>query len=121
MKDRKEYLRNYRKQNKERLAAAERAYRLNRPWILYRNWAKNRCNNPNHKEYAKYGGRGIRVTLTVHETKIIWFRDKAYAMERPSLDRIESDKNYSFGNCRFMELKENVARAHRKQPAAAAA
>lgn len=68
----------------------------------------NRCNNKNYNEFIYYGGRGIKCLINVEELKILWFRDKAYDMDRPSIDRIDNDGNYTFENCRFIELSENV-------------
>ena len=49
--------------------------------------------------------------LTLKQVRKLWFRDKAHTMQRPSLDRINSDGNYTFNNCRFIELRENISRA----------
>lgn len=69
---------------------------------------KQRCNNPNNKEYKNYGGRGIKCLITEEEVKRLWFRDKAYLMDKPSIDRINNDGDYTYENCRYVELRENV-------------
>lgn len=38
---------------------------------------------------------------------MLWFRDKAYKMVKPSIDRKDANKNYTIDNCRYIELKEN--------------
>lgn len=52
------------------------------------------------------------MLLNLEEIKTLWFRDKALLLKRPSLDRIDSSKDYSYQNCRFIELSENVRRAN---------
>lgn len=78
------------------------------PWYRFLHWARNRCRYPSSKMYHRYGGRGIKCLLTHQEVKILWERDKASKLKRPSLDRIDPDKNYEFENCRFIELEENI-------------
>lgn len=54
--------------------------------------------------------QGIDVLLTPYELAVVWFRDKAWMMQRPHLDRINPDGDYEFGNVRFIEDFENYAR-----------
>ncbi len=77
------------------------------PW--YRHWAAaySRCNNESHRSYKWYGARGIKMLLTFDEVARLWSRDKAYLMKKPSIDRINNDDSYVFGNCHFIELDEN--------------
>ena len=35
-------------------------------------------------------------------------------MKKPSVDRIDNDGNYTFDNCRFMELPKNTSKSVRK-------
>lgn len=80
-----------------------------KPWILTY-WAiKTRCENKNYKQYKDYGGKGIQCLITQEELKDLWFRDKAYNMLKPSIDREDSKGNYTYGNCRFIELGKNIA------------
>ena len=41
------------------------------------------------------------------EIRELWFRDKGYNLEEPSIDRIDSKKNYCFSNCQSIEIVEN--------------
>jgi len=41
--------------------------------------------------------------------KELWFRDKAYNLKRPSIDRKNNNEDYTFENCRFIELGKNTA------------
>lgn len=67
----------------------------------YRSWQmmKNRCNNPRARDYAHYGGRGIRVCRR-WETFDNFLADMG---RRPTLqhtlERKNSDKNYCPSNC----------------------
>ena len=77
------------------------------PWAEPLYSARARCRDKSNSSYEKYGGRGIRSFLTVAEVKRIWERDLAEKMITPSLDRIDSDGNYTAINCRFIEQREN--------------
>jgi hypothetical protein len=77
------------------------------PWKHTLSRIKQRCNNPNQPCFKYYGGRGIKCLISLDELKQVWFRDKAYEMKHPSIDRINNDGNYEFNNCRFIELSEN--------------
>lgn len=69
----------------------------------YKSWASavERCERPNNKRYAAYGGRGIRMCREWRDSFEAFF---AYMGERPSgmsLDRIDVDGHYEPGNCRW--------------------
>ena len=69
------------------------------PWRSHWLAAKRRCRD---KKLSKnYIGKGIKFNLTLEETKILWFRDKAYLLKLPVLHRKENKGNYCFDNCEF--------------------
>lgn len=70
--------------------------------------ARQRCNNKNCKAYKNYGGRGIKCLMTKEDFRMLWDRDKADKLEKPSIDRINVDGDYTVKNCRFIELRENA-------------
>lgn len=76
---------------------------------------KKRCNNPNANSYSYYGGKGIKTFLTLDDIKFLWERDNADSMDRPSIDRIDSDGDYAVENCRFIEMSENIRRPNRRK------
>jgi hypothetical protein len=67
----------------------------------YNVWAKmrQRCENPNSKDYKNYGGRGIGVCEQWSDFSI-FYRDMG---DRPSeahtIERVDNDKGYSPDNC----------------------
>lgn len=88
-------------------------YKEKYPYYNSYNGAKERCNNSKDKSYNYYGGKGIKCLITIEEMNYLWFRDKAYLMKRPSIDRINSKNNYTLKNCRFIELNKNISRANK--------
>lgn len=86
---------------------------MKEPWKQRLADAKYRCGNSSSRRYARYGARGIRCYLTDSEIRILWFRDDACKMERPSLDRIDNEGDYEFYNCQFIEKSENSSKRKR--------
>lgn len=99
---RKSYLKN--RENSIKNAAK---YKNEHPWIIHYTSAKQRCNNPKCDSYKYYGDRGIKFLMTVEDFKFLWFRDQAWLLKHPSIDRKDPDGNYELGNCQFIELAAN--------------
>ena len=117
--DRAIYSRLRRKNNPDYYAELARLRRQQTPWKYTLLGIKARCNNPNSKDYKYYGGRGIKCLITEEELKKLWFRDKAYKMKKPSIDREDNDGNYIIDNCSYIEfldnvIKENIEKKKRK-------
>ena len=77
---------------------------------LYNCWIdmKQRCYNPNQKNYHQYGAIGVTVC---EEWKDNFKRFEQWAKENGyldtlTLDRIDSYGNYSEDNCRWITIKE---------------
>ena len=66
--------------------------------------AKRRCNNPNHKQYLDYGGRGITFKFKSFDEFLnaVGTRPKNY-----QLDRINNDGHYEVGNVRWATAHQN--------------
>ena len=86
-----------------------------RPWVIVYWWICARCNCKSGSSYKYYGGRGIKCLITKDELKELWHRDKAYEMESPSIDRIDSAGDYTMDNCRFIEKIENTRRGNQEK------
>lgn len=102
---------NYYLENKEKIDTRNKNNDVKRkqtfPWKLVLKSIKTRCNNLNEISYQWYGGRGIKCLITAEELKEIWFRDKAYEMKNPSIDRKNNDGDYEINNCQFIEMPQN--------------
>lgn len=69
---------------------------------LYMVWngMKSRCHNPNSKDWANYGGRGIKVceAWLDYRTFRAWATTHGYA-EGLTIERRDNDRGYEPGNC----------------------
>jgi hypothetical protein len=82
----------------------------------YMSWQamKQRCYYKGHKDYASYGGRGIRICDAWLEDYMNFFNDMGEIPDGCTLDRIDPDKDYSKENCRWLE-KGNQSKNTRRQ------
>jgi|HubBroStandDraft_2_1064218.scaffolds.fasta_scaffold14078_1 hypothetical protein len=84
------------------------AYRGKRT-SAYRAWdgMRDRCMNPNHPYFHRYGGRGIDICPRWH-----WFENFLKDMGEPapgrSLERRNNDKGYSKNNCYWATRTEQT-------------
>jgi len=104
----------YYNQNKEKITKYQKEYKEKCPWKIIWHNIHNRCVNPNHISYKYYGGKGIKNHLSLENIKFLWYRDKAYLMKQPSIDRKNSNQHYEFSNCRFIELKKNIIKSNKE-------
>ncbi len=44
---------------------------------------------------------------------VLYYRDGADKMKKPSIDRIDNNGDYTYENCRFIEMAENSRKAHK--------
>jgi len=103
----------YYKLNKKRVLINQKKRFLKFPYLLTLKAIKERCNNKKDKDYPRYGGRGIKCLINTRELKGLWFRDKAYDMKKPSIDRINNDGHYEFDNCRYIEHSDNSKKGNK--------
>lgn len=79
---------------------------------LYSTWInmKQRCTNPNDKNYKNYGGRGIMVCDewlsydNFYEWAVSQGFDESVDRKFQSIDRIDVNKGYSPDNCRIATM-----------------
>ena len=79
----------------------------NPKWRTHIAWLsmRDRCDNPNSKQYADYGGRGIAYDPAWSEFAV-FAADMGEAPLGLTLDRIDNSKGYSKANCRWATRKE---------------
>lgn len=76
---------------------------------------KQRCNNPSHPRYIRYGGRGIKCLWTsfeefkkdMHESFLV--HNEMYGGRNTSIDRIDNNGNYCKENCRWATIKQQTS------------
>lgn len=75
---------------------------------------KRRCEDPKHKGYESYGGRGITVCNEWRDyvTFARWAISHGYD-DGLTIDRINNDGNYEPNNCRWVTIKEQLRNTRR--------
>lgn len=68
---------------------------------------RRRCENPKHKQYIDYGGRGITVCRRWWKFSN-FFKDMGKKPDGKSIDRINNDGGYKKSNCKWSTPKEQA-------------
>lgn len=69
----------------------------------------NRCESPNYRGYARYGGRGITICERWRTSFTTFFEDMGLRPAKGmSLGRINNDGNYEPGNCEWQTAKQQA-------------
>ena len=74
-----------------------------------------RCRDKGHSKYGSYGGKGIRVCqewVASFDAFRSWALANSFYVSL-SLDRINPNGNYEPGNCQWIPIEENRAKAIR--------
>lgn len=98
--------------NRARCQKYEKGERKTNLFVLWL-CMRNRCSNPKHDKYAYYGGRGVTVHPAWQTSFLVFKKDILESIgPKPgkgwSLDRINTDGNYSPGNVRWATSKEQA-------------
>ena len=74
----------------------------------HRSWQhmKQRCNDPKSTQYRWYGARGIKVCPEWVNSFSQFLKDMGERPEGHTLDRIDTNGDYTFKNCRWATLKQ---------------
>lgn len=100
--------------NHEQMKAQKYSYKhghcsdnkLTKTHNIWRN-IRQRCNNPNNKDYKYYGARGITV-CSRWEIFENFLADMGVPSDKDTIDRIDTYSGYSKENCRWVTIQENL-------------
>lgn len=77
---------------------------------IYRIWCgmKNRCLNPNSKDYTRYGGRGISICSRWKSFELFLEDMKEPPQGDYTIERIDNERNYTKSNCKWITRQQQA-------------
>ena len=76
----------------------------------------NRCYNESSKDFANYGGRGVRMCDEWRDSFTAFAADVGEPPEGHSLDRVDNHNSYLPGNCRWAtSIEQNNNTRHNRR------
>ena len=76
-----------------------------------------RCTNPNQPHYERYGGRGVTICDAWRKSFEAFYADMGDPpTDQHSIDRIDNDRGYEPGNCRWATIEEQNANRRPREP-----
>ena len=97
----REYAKKYWKEHKQQILTYHKKWVKNNPWYNHWHGAKKRC-LPDGEYYPR-----VTFNLSVSDVRELWFRDRAWLLKQPSIDRINNG-HYIKEGCRFIEMLDNA-------------
>lgn len=70
--------------------------------------AKRRCHDPKNCHYHRYGGRGITMCDEWRDDFAAFYAHMGPCPDGYTLDRIDNDKGYERGNCRWATPRQQA-------------
>lgn len=77
---------------------------------------RDRCYNPTHPNFVRYGGRGVTVSDRWLHSFEDFLADMGERPEGMTLDRVNNDRGYFPGNCKWSTKAEQNANRRRPRP-----
>lgn len=75
-----------------------------------------RCQNPNHKKFHIYGGKGIQVSKAWETFEGFWADMREEYKEGLTIDRKNSSLGYDVNNCRWIPHGRNSSETTKRRP-----